>query len=52
MLPQRDPVYNTLLLKSYNVPELTKNAVQVSFETLKHVVYHTDAEAAEYQSEN
>ena len=49
MLPQRDPEYNTLLLKSYNVPELTKSAVQVSFETLKHVVYHTEAEAAAYQ---
>ena len=51
MLPQRDPEYNTLLLKSYNVPELTKSAVQVSFETLKHVVYHTEAEAAAYRSE-
>ncbi len=49
MLPQRDPDYNTLLLKSYNVPEPTKIAVQVNFETLKHVVYHTDAEAAEYK---
>lgn len=51
MLPQRDPDYNTLLLKSYNVPELTKNVVQVSTETLKHVVYHTEAEAAVFESE-
>lgn len=49
LLPQRDPEYNTLLLKSYNVPELTKSAVQVSIETLKHVIYHTDAEVATYE---
>ena len=49
MLPQRDPDYNTLLLKSYNVPELTKSAVQVSYETLKHVVYHTEPETAAYE---
>ena len=48
MLPQRDPQYNTLLLKSYNVPELTKRAVQVSRETLNHVIYHTEAENALY----
>ena len=49
LLPQRDPEYNTLLLKSYNVPELTKRAVQVSVETLKHVIYHTDPEQATYE---
>lgn len=48
MLPQRDPQYNTLLLKSYNVPELTKRAVQVSRETLNHTVLHTEAVNAEY----
>ena len=49
LLPQRDPEYNILLLKSYNVPELTKHAVQVSEETLKHVIYHTDPEQATYE---
>ena len=49
MLPQRDPQYNTLLLKSYNVPELTKRAVQVSHETLRHVIYHTEADNARYE---
>ena len=49
LLPQRDPDYNALLLKSYNVPELTKRAVQVSVETLNHVVYHTDPEPATYE---
>ncbi len=49
MLPQRDPEHNTLLLKSYNVPELTKHAVKVDVETLRHVVLHTEAETATYQ---
>ena len=49
MLPQRDPQYNTLMLKSYNVPELTKRAVQVSHETLRHVIYHTEADNARYE---
>ena len=49
LLPQQDPEHNTLLLKSYNVPELSKRAVQVSFETLKHVVYHTEAETATFK---
>ena len=49
MLPQRDPEYNILLLKSYNVPELTRNAVRVSRETLNHVVRHTEAQGAAFQ---
>lgn len=49
ILPQRDPEYNLLLLKSYNVPELTRNPVRVSRETLNHVVLHTEAELATYQ---
>ena len=50
LLPQRDPEYNQLLLKSYNVPELTRHPVQVSRETLSHVVMHTEAEQATFQS--
>lgn len=49
LLPQRDPKYNQLLLKSYNVPELTRHPVQVSRETLNHVVMHTEAEQATFQ---
>lgn len=49
LLPQWDPEYNLKLLKSYNVPELTKSAVKVNIETLKHVVYHTEAEVADYK---
>ena len=48
LLPQRDPEYNLLLLKSYNVPELTRTPLQVSHETLNHVVLHTDAQLATY----
>ena len=48
LLPQRDPEYNILLLKSYNVPELTKSAVRVTTEELNHVVLHTEAETASY----
>lgn len=49
LLPQRDPDYNTLLLKSFNVPELTKSSVKVSIEKLNHVVYNTEPELATYE---
>ena len=39
MLPQRDPEQNLLLTKSYNVPELTRDAVPMSAEELKACVY-------------
>jgi len=45
-LPQEDPEYNILLLKSYNVPELTKSRVQVSIGTLMDCVYHDEGEKA------
>lgn len=47
-LPQRDPEHNVLLMKSYNVPELSKNAVKVSTKTLHDVVYNTEGETAKY----
>lgn len=47
-LPQRDPEQNILLLKSYNVPELSRNAVQVSPATLRDVIYNTDGDTATY----
>jgi hypothetical protein len=37
------------LLKSYNVPELTRSAVRVGIEKMNHVVRHTEAEVASYQ---
>lgn len=50
-LPQRDPEHNILLMKSYNVPELSRNAVQVSEETLRDVIYNTEGETATYVGE-
>lgn len=39
ILPQEDPEYNITLLKSYNVPELTRHAVKTTPEELKAVIY-------------
>lgn len=39
LLPQADPEHNFLRLKSYNVPELTRNAVAISAEELQKVIY-------------
>lgn len=50
-LPQRDPEHNVLLMKSYNVPELSKNAVQVSEHTLRDIIYNTDGDTATYVGE-
>ena len=49
LLPQRDPDFNTVLLKSFNVPELTKDAVKIPTEKLNHIVYDTEAELANYE---
>ena len=49
LLPQRDPEYNTWLLKSYNVPELSRSAVRLSVDDMNHVVRHTEAETAKYK---
>lgn len=47
-LPQRDPEHNILLLKSYNVPELTRNAVKVSPKTLRKCIYETSGDTARF----
>jgi hypothetical protein len=47
-MPQRDPEYNILLLKSYNVPELTKNAVNVSPGALRECIYETSGDTARF----
>lgn len=49
LLPQHDPEHNLLLLKSYNVPELTRTAVKVSRETLEHTILHTEPDLATYK---
>lgn len=48
-LPQEDPIHNILLLKSYNVPELTKDAVRISKEDLREVIYNTEGKLAKYK---
>lgn len=51
LLPQEDPEQNILLMKSYNVPELTRSAVPLSAEELKKIVYDdNDVQKATYQS--
>lgn len=39
MLPQEDPEDNLMRLKSYNVPELTKDAIQINSSQLRDVIY-------------
>lgn len=39
LLPQEDPEQNTLLMKSYNVPELTRTAVPLNADQFKEVIY-------------
>ena len=43
VLPQYDPEHNICRMKSYNVPELTKNAVLTTPSDLERVVYDDDA---------
>ena len=45
-LPQRDPEHNVLLLRSYNVPELTRNAVKVDAATLRECIYESAGDTA------
>ena len=42
LLPQEDPEYNMLRMKSYNVPELTKNRVKISQDEFRDVIYDDD----------
>ena len=48
VIPQEDPEMNILLLKSYNVPELTKDSVRISTADIRKCVYETEAENAKY----
>lgn len=48
MLPQKDPEQNVLLMKSYNVPEMTKDAVKVPSNKFKDVIYNTKATPVKY----
>ena len=49
MLPQRDPEYNLLLLKSFNVPEFSYNAVSISQAEMEHAIRFTEADMAAYK---
>lgn len=49
VLPQEDPEWNILLLKSYNVPELSRDAVRISMQDLHHCIYETEGENAVYK---
>ncbi len=48
-IPQEDPEYNTLLLKSYNVPELTRDEVTATQAELFRCVHEEDGEMAKYK---
>lgn len=42
LLPQEDPEQNILLLKSYNVPELTRNAALPLKDAFRQTIYDTE----------
>ena len=50
VLPQEDPEINILRLKSYNVPELSRDAVHISAKELHHCIYETEGELAAYKT--
>ena len=39
LLPQLDPAQNLLLLKSYNVPEFTREPVKITPDTFRKIIY-------------
>ena len=49
VIPQEDPEWNILLLKSYNVPELSRDAVTISMQDLHRCIYETEGENAVYK---
>lgn len=49
MLPQRRAIHNTLLLKSYNVPELVKRGVPCRQSELQEAVLLQEAQKARYR---
>lgn len=49
VIPQEDPEWNILLLRSYNVPELSRDAVRISMKELRQCIYQTEGENATYK---
>ena len=43
-------MWNVLLLKSYNVPELSRNAVGIKEHDLRQCIYETEGENAVYKA--
>lgn len=50
VVPQEDPEWDILLLKSYNVPELSRDAVGISMEDLRQCIYETEGDNAIYKA--
>ena len=50
VIPQEDPEWNILLLKSYNVPELSRDAVRITPQELRECIYETEGEKAVYKA--
>ncbi len=49
MLPQEDPEHNIMLFKSYNVPELTKDAVPFTCEQFREAIYNQEGDTVAYK---
>lgn len=49
MIPHEDPEETLLLMRSYNVPELTKDAVTVTADELRRCIYGGNGENAKYK---
>ena len=47
--PQKDPEHNLLLFKSYNVPELTRNAVPYQFKEFRDAIYQQKGTPVTYR---
>lgn len=48
MLPQESPKNNILLLKSYNVPELTKDALKWDENSFREKIYEQESKSVQY----
>ncbi len=51
MIPQQDPEENILLMKSYNVPELTQSPVKIKTQDFQHIIMETEAQTVKFISE-
>ena len=48
MLPHEDPEETLLLMRSYNVPELTTDPVRISAQELRECIYNEEGEKSKY----